>query len=99
MTSQILSAVLDNRPLIWYWNPVIEVIWIFFWAIIGGLIAISKFNTWRLLLNTFGSLIGIFGICSILFTYSGWIPLIPSAIALLITSFILKNKLVVRNHE
>ena len=94
MTSQILSAVLDNRPLIWYWNPGREIIWIFFWSIIGGLLAIYIFNPWRLLVNIIGSLLGIITLCFVIFTYSGWIPLIPAVIALLITIFIVRKRLV-----
>ena len=94
MISQILSAVLDDRPLLGYWNGWIEAIWIWWWSIMGGLLAISRFKPWRLLLNIIGSSIGIVGICFILFTYSGWIPLIPTILTLLITIFWVSKRLV-----
>ena len=94
MTSQILSAVLDDRPLLWYWNDWIEAIWIWWWSIIGGLLAISIFKPWHLLLNIIGSLIGIGSICFTLLTYSIWIPLVPTLLAFLITTLIVRNRLI-----
>ena len=40
MVSQILSKVLDDRPLLWWWSIWSEAIWIYGWSIIGGLLAI-----------------------------------------------------------
>lgn len=99
MISQIISAVLDNRSLLWYWNPWIEAIYIWSWSIVGGLIAINRFKYWRLLLNIISGLIGIFGICFVVFTYSGWIPLIPTAIAFLTTLFLVKENLFTRDYK
>jgi CHASE2 domain-containing sensor protein len=37
IVSQIISAVLDKRPLIW-WMPIWgEILWIFGWSTVGGL--------------------------------------------------------------
>ncbi len=93
MVSQILSTVLDGRPLLWYWNSWIELIWLWFWAIIGGLLVFSISKPWRLLLNIIGSLIGIVGISFWVFTHSGWIPLIPAIFVLLFTTVIVKNQI------
>ena len=93
MTSQILSAVLDKRPLLWYWNPWIELIWAWCWSIMGGLLAISIFPKWRLFLNLIGISIAIVGICFVVFTYSGWIPAITPLLGLLITTFLVKNSI------
>lgn len=94
MTSQILSAVLDKRPLIWYWNSWWKAIWIEFWAIIGGLLAIKILNPWRLLFTIIISLLAIFAICWVVFTFSGWIPFVPSVLTLLITTFIVRKILI-----
>lgn len=86
MTSQILSAVLDDRPLFWFWSQWGEVLWIWGWAFGGGILV------WRLKrplwLGTaiLGALGGLSGICLIVFLQSGWIPLIPPALALVSTA-------------
>ncbi|OUL18809.1 CHASE2 domain-containing protein [Nostoc sp. 106C] len=83
MVSQILSTVLDQRPLIWTWSKPVETMWIWSWSLIGGLVA------WRLLsvrLILLGSGIA-FGILyatswSLLTFNGGWIPLYSSVLAL-----------------
>ena len=94
MTSQILSAVLDNRPLLWYWNTWIEAIWIGSWSIMGGFLALSISQLWRLFLNLIGIIIGITGIGFVVLTYSGWIPIVPAMLGLLIMTILVKNKLI-----
>ena len=39
ITSQLISAVLDNRPLIWYFPEWLEAVWVFVWSVIGGILA------------------------------------------------------------
>lgn len=88
MVSQILSTVLDNQPLLWSLPEWGEVLWIWIWSLIGGSL------TWRLrrfpLLGVGvagGATLGIlFGICYYsLLMHGGWIPLVPSALALIAT--------------
>ena len=85
LVSQILSTVLDEQSLIWYWPQWGEYIWIWAWSIVGGVVA------WRIqhplslgLAGTVG-VAGLFGICFGIFTQAGWIPLIPPALALVAT--------------
>ena len=85
LTSQILSAVLDQRPLFWYWPQWGEGLWILGWAFLGGVL------TWRLKrpiwlgLSGVISLGGLFGIAALAFSQAGWIPLVPPALAFLAT--------------
>lgn len=86
MVSQLLSTTLDNKPLFWFWPEWVEALWIWIWALVGGWL------TWRLRHPLYlgiagsGSLIALCTICLIIFTQAGWIPLLPPAMALLITS-------------
>ncbi len=82
IASQLISTVLDGRPLIWYWPDWIELIWLWGWAVLGSTLAWWLRNP--LLLLTMGgiTLVVLVGICVILFLQAGWIPLIPSALAL-----------------
>lgn len=88
MTSQILSAVLDRRPILWVWSPIIEMLWIGIWSLVGGLLF------WRcspilFLLAGGTAIIALSGICFVFLLLGGWIPLIPAALALIATGGIL----------
>ena len=89
MTSQILSAVLDQQPLFWYWPVWGEAFWIWAWSMLGGILAWRLKSLLTLSLSGVLGLGGLFGICFILFTQAGWIPLAPPALALIITSGIM----------
>ena len=41
MVSQILSAVLDNRPLIWWLPKPVEILWIGSWSLVGGVAGLA----------------------------------------------------------
>ncbi len=82
LIGQILSAVLDGRPLINVWSKPKECLWIFLWSFIGAAL------TWRL-----QSLQAI--ACSILLAYLGllliaylaflqgwWLPVVPPIVGL-----------------
>ncbi|MEQ9236647.1 CHASE2 domain-containing protein [Coleofasciculus sp. E2-BRE-01] len=84
--SQILSAVLDKRPLIQPGNFWSEVLWIGGCSLIGGLLIqlIPKRPYQILAIGT--ALILLSGLSLILLIHGYWIPLIPSAIALIVCS-------------
>lgn len=88
MVSQILSAVLDNRPLLWAWPLWAELLWVLGWSLIAGIIAAMR---WRSPLQLGVAIIGVtvclYGLSLILLLEIGcWVPLVPSALALLVTS-------------
>ena len=84
MISQILSAVLDNRPLLWWWSKSGETIWICGWCLVGG-IAVNRYRSLLGLLIRGGIVtIILYGSCWILLLQGGWIPVIPPALALVI---------------
>ncbi len=88
-TSQILSAVLDGKGLFWYWDEWEEILWIAVWGAVGGWLAWWLDNSVSLIgsgIAVFGSLLGF---TFFLFTQQGWIPLIPAALALLITPVVI----------
>ncbi|NEN99384.1 MAG: CHASE2 domain-containing protein, partial [Moorea sp. SIO3I7] len=87
MISHILSAVLDNRPLIWWWSEPGEALWIWCWAVVGGMVA-GNFHLLRsVLLGTGTAVVILYGSCWVLLIVTGgWVPLIPATIALVTTS-------------
>ncbi|WP_392533543.1 CHASE2 domain-containing protein [Nostoc sp. C117] len=85
IASQIISTVLDGRPLIWYWPDWVELIWVWGWSILGSTLAWRWRNPLLLLMLGGLILLVLVGICAILFLQAGWVPLIPSALALAIS--------------
>lgn len=86
MVSQLISAALDNRPLLWVWTQWGEICWIWSWSLTGGLLAwyIPR-KTYLSIAVTIGT-ITLSGLCFILLIQGGWIPLVPPMIALVVTS-------------
>ncbi|MEH1832807.1 MAG: CHASE2 domain-containing serine/threonine-protein kinase [Nostoc sp.] len=86
IASQLISTVLDGRPLIWYWPDWAEFIWVWCWSLLGSVLAWRWQNPLLLLVVGGTTLLGLVGICVALFLQAGWVPLIPSALALVISS-------------
>jgi CHASE2 domain-containing sensor protein len=85
MVSQILSAVLDERPLLWVWNWWGEMFWIWCWSMVGGLIAWKIRRLPDLTLAAAVAVGVLYGVCFVVLTQGGWVPLVPSSLALVMT--------------
>ncbi|MEH1834175.1 MAG: CHASE2 domain-containing protein [Nostoc sp.] len=80
MVSQVLSAVLDKRPIFWvlpFWG---DILWICGWSVVGSLIV------WRVRSRSdnrgaiFVTVVILYGVCAIALLKQGlWTPFIPSA--------------------
>ncbi|MEK0177957.1 MAG: CHASE2 domain-containing protein [Oscillatoriales cyanobacterium] len=85
VVSQILSAVLDDRPLFWFWPEWLEILWISGWSIVGGTLAWRITHPTRLILT----FVGMLGVCCItsfgIFWLGGWVPMATPALALVVT--------------
>ncbi len=84
--SQLISAVLDHRPLLWVLPGWGEGLWILGWAAIGSLIGGYCHRMLMAGMVTTVALGGLYGICWLVLLQGGWIPLIPPTIGLLSTS-------------
>ncbi len=85
MVSQILSAVLDGRPLLWvlpFWG---EALWIWGWSVVGGILAWRVRHPMRLGLAGAATLGVLYGLSFNLLTQGCWVPLVPSALVLVFT--------------
>ncbi len=80
--SQILSAVLDDRPLIWTWSPLGEGIWVILWGLGGALFAWYARRPATFTLGAAVLLGGLYGSCYLLLFQGGWIPVVPPALSL-----------------
>jgi CHASE2 domain-containing sensor protein len=96
MVSQIISATLDNRPLIWWWSNPIVIVWVWLWSAIGGLLGWHWQSFLRLGLASGIAVALLYGICWTMFLQGGWIPLVPSFLVLVTTgvsvAFLFSNK-------
>ena len=85
MVSQILNAVLKGRPLLWVWPVWGEVLWVWGWSFVGGILT-WRFRSPQALGLAVGVTLGIlYGMSFSLIIQGGWVPLVPSALALVAT--------------
>lgn len=88
IVSQLLGTVLDSRPLIWYWSQGSEILWIFLWSVVGGTLAWKIRRPWILIPVAVVAGGILYGISYSLFVQqAGWIPLVPPAVGLVLTTF------------
>ena len=85
LTSQILSAALDGQPLFWFWPQWSEALWIWGWSLVSGILAWRLQRTVNLLLAEGVGTGVLLGTYWILFTQSGWVPVVPPTLALVFT--------------
>ncbi len=86
MISQMLSTVEDQRRLM-SWLPLWgDAVWILVWSFAGGVLfwRFSVFSKQSLSLGS--AVLVLYGCCWFAFLQGFWIPLVPAAIALLLTS-------------
>jgi len=88
MVSQLISAVKDDRPLLWVLPHWLERFWILFWASIGGILSVV-FNRRLIVLiasNIFATILLSAIAFIVLWIFGGWLPLLPPILALLLTT-------------
>ncbi len=81
--SQLLSAVLDGRPLLRTWAEGWEYLWIVGWGVIGmGLGRVLR-SPWKVLLAVGITSVGLGGICYGLLLVGWWVPIVPAMMGLI----------------
>lgn len=89
--AHILSAVLDRRPIIWWWDIWLESLWILGWSFLAGIVASYIHRPWYYTVAVAIKLLILFSICYFTISFmGGWIPLVPSALAI-ITIYIING--------
>ncbi|ARV58803.1 hypothetical protein BZZ01_09265 [Nostocales cyanobacterium HT-58-2] len=82
MVSQILSAVLDHRSLLWVLPAWGEFLWIGGWCLFTGIVAVYSRSQLKLAIIISAELLTLYGWCFLLLLYGGWIPFLPPALGL-----------------
>ena len=82
--SQILNAVLNNRPLLWVWHDGWEYLFIFAWGFLGiALTRIFNQSPWKLAIIIFSCSVLEIAICYLLLLQYGlWLPVVPAVLVL-----------------
>lgn len=86
MASQILAAVLDQQPLYWFWPQWAELLWIWGWSAIAGLLIWQLRHPVALGLVAGLGVGSIFGLGFILFSHMAWVPVVAPSLAFILTS-------------
>ncbi len=81
MLSHLLDAVKGDRPLFWYGSQRAEALWIWAWAIAGGLLVLSIRSPYQLASAAVVSLAALLGVAGSAFAFGGWVPVVPAVLA------------------
>lgn len=81
--SQILSAVdaSESRSLFWGLPPWGDLLWVWVWSGIGGVIGIGYSSPWIRGVGGIVAAVALSGICVLVFFQGGWLPLVPAMLA------------------
>jgi CHASE2 domain-containing sensor protein len=91
MVSQIISAVLDKRSLLWVLPAWGEILWICGSSLVAGILAVYSRSQLQLVIFVSAELLTLYGCCFILLLSGGWIPFLPSALGLVVTGISVKE--------
>ena len=83
-TSQIISAVLDRRPLLNTWGDGWEMLWIAVWGVLGMSLGRFLRSPWKILLGLLIASISPIGICYGLILLGWWVPIVPVLLVLVL---------------
>ena len=80
--SQLISAVLDQRPLLHTWSKGTEYLWIVLWGLIGMALGLLLQSPWKTLLGLAVSSGCLLVLSQGLMTTGWWIPVVPALLTL-----------------
>lgn len=99
MISQIVSAALDDRPLIWAWPAYWEGTWLVAWALVGATLAWWLRQPTLFAIASIGAIALLITCCVLIVWQGGWIPLLPAAFACLVASIAVASFNAWRHHR
>jgi len=89
LTSQIIRAAMDDRPLLQSWSEATEWLWILAWAGVGAILSWrfryqgkTRWLSWQIALSPLLAGVGLVGVTYFVFWQGWWIPVVPPALAL-----------------
>ncbi len=83
MVSQIVSAAMEGRSLIWTLSLPQEILWILIWSLLAGGVALIFPQRQFQIIGLGASGLLLYGCCwLVMHQRSGWLPLVPGAMAI-----------------
>jgi PAS domain S-box-containing protein len=82
LTSQLLSAALDGRPMLRVWSDLLEWVWIILWSVIGAVIGWVSRSPTQTVLRAILLGAALLGSTYVLFLAGWWIITVPPLLAL-----------------
>ncbi|OKH52534.1 hypothetical protein NIES2130_31945 [Scytonema sp. HK-05] len=82
LTSQLLSAALDGRPVLHVWSEPLEWLWIILWSTIGAVLGWTSPSPRRTASGVFLFGIALLGSAYMLFLAGWWLIIVPPLLAL-----------------
>jgi CHASE2 domain-containing sensor protein len=85
MTSQILSAVLDGRPLLFFWSLWADILWVSGWSLVSGISVWFWRKPQYQVIAVGSSSIILYAVgCGFLFLQGAVVPIVPTFIAIVL---------------
>ncbi|HEY9849836.1 MAG TPA: CHASE2 domain-containing protein [Leptolyngbyaceae cyanobacterium] len=89
LISQIVSAVLDGRPLLKVWGETKEWLWILWWSFVGAALSWRLKSLVAIAVSILLVAIALLLITYLAFLYGWWLPVIPSLLTLVGAAIVL----------
>ena len=89
IVSQILSAALEDKPMLKEWWEPIEWLWILSWCGMGAVLSWRWKSVYIVFLVIIIAAMGLIGVAYIVFNIGWWIPVIPPILGLVIAAITL----------
>ncbi len=99
LTSQVISTVMDRRPLIRSWSESSEVLWLLGWATIGAAVSWVLRSPPRVgfsILLLGGAVVGG---CFLIFLNGWWIPVVPALLGMVASAVVITGYIAVVERE
>ncbi|MEG4499440.1 CHASE2 domain-containing protein [Microcoleus sp. F10-C6] len=98
-TSQIVSAVLDRRPLLQVWGDGWETLWIAVWGLLGMSLGRFLRSPWKILIGLLVASISPIALCYWLILLGWWVPIVPVLLVLVLNGAGLTAALFYRHEQ
>jgi adenylate cyclase len=99
LTSQIISTVMDRRPLIRSWSESSEVLWLLGWATTGAVVSWVLRSPPRVGFSILLLGSAVVGGCFFLFLYGWWIPVVPALLGMVASAVVITGYIAVVERE
>jgi CHASE2 domain-containing sensor protein len=99
MISQILDAAYGNRSLLWWFPFWGDVLWVWGWSFVGSIFVLRVRSLLLLGITGTVTFFILYETCLSILKSGGWIPIIPTMLALILTGCCIKIYNLLRNQQ